>query len=207
MQPRRAARVAMAAAATGDPRRTSFAAALARWRRRAFGRRRVRRVRARDPRERVGARREDALELCLLERVQDLADARPGSVTQRDEVVAAEQPRRTHLLLRQRGELGATELVVLEIAARGGRVDAGELEELFDAVLAQEALQRRGAHARGVHQAQVVADEIRDPLPHRAAALQPLADRDRHLGATLGMAVERDAITLRRDAMSDAHGP
>src|SRR5437899_10209274 len=154
MQPRRAARVAMAAAATGDPRRTSFAAALARWRRRAFGRRRVRRVRARDPRERVGARREDALELCLLERVQDLADARPGSVTQRDEVVAAEQPRRTHLLLRQRGELGATELVVLDIAACGVRVDAGELEERFYALLDQESIRRRCAKASCVYSSQ-----------------------------------------------------
>ena len=49
-----------------------------------------------------------------------------------------------------------------------------------------------------LHQAQVVADQVADALPRLAAALQALADRDRHLGAALGVAVERDALALAR---------
>src|SRR5439155_1247660 len=137
-----------------------------------------------------------ALELGVLERGEDLAEARARGVAEGDQVAAAEEARRPDVLVgRQLRPAALAELDVTEVAVRGERVDAREREQLVEARLAQHLLEGREAHLGRLHEAEVVAHQVGDALPDAAAPPQALADRDRHLGAD---ALGRDVGDGRR---------
>jgi hypothetical protein len=114
---------------------------------------------------------------------------------------AVEQRPRSQLLLlvRELVELRACVLVVRQISTRSERVDLGQLEQLFDAFLSQEAFQGRAAHLACRAVAQVLVDQKSDTLGLDVAHAQTAANCVGHLRAHVCMAVER-RTPVRPDA-------
>src|SRR6202453_2119904 len=83
-----------------------------------------------------------------------------GPEAHRDEIVAADETRRTDFSDRHRSEGLAAEMIEAEMRVGTERVEAGKFEQFVEALFGEHFFEGGGAHTRGHTEAQVVADEI-----------------------------------------------
>ena len=133
-------------------------------------------------------------QLSISQRLENLPEYRPGRISHLYEVIAGQdwmgmEFLRLRTIQHLRGQPPGVEFAVAPEA-----IQAVQFKMLLEALLTQEALERRGPHPWKVDEFQMVSDQRCDSFLLFPAESEAIANPERHPGSDIGMAIEADSV-------------
>ena len=140
------------------------------------------------------ARLHSILQLSISQRLENLPKYRPGTISHLNEVIAGQDWMGVEFLRLRTIQHLCDQPPGVEFAVAPEAIQAVQFKMLLEALLTQEALERRGPHPWKVDEFQMVSDQRCDSFLLFPAESEAIANPERHPGSDVGMAIEADSV-------------